>query len=346
VSTLRRLTVVAAVIAAAAVGAAAAGARALERPLRAEIAIPPAAIPDRVLAVHSSAAAMLPVGAWGGEQTAATGERMTIYASARYDQDAAELQRWADFLSGLIHGSELAELTVYLAPPNEVARFCGAAAAACYGSAAADSLLVASGEDLPDGTSAEAVVTHEYGHHIAAHRNNAPWTAVDWGTKRWATYVGVCAGARAGRFFPGDEAAHYTFNPGEDFAETYRVLNARRAGIPEIPWEVVDSSLYPDDTALSLVEQDVTQPWTVATMTTLTGSATHTFSIATPLDGTLKVTLRAPARSRLRLRLGGSAVTTATAATLSSTVCGSRSTKVAVTRLSGRGTYRLTVSKP
>ena len=38
------------------------------------------------------------------------------------------------------------------------------------------------------------------------------------------------------------------------------MLNERRAGLPESPWEVVDQSLYPDQTALDLLALDVTTP--------------------------------------------------------------------------------------
>src|SRR5438034_7045369 len=84
---------------------------------------------------------------------------------------------------------------------------------------------VAPGVELPDGTSKETVLVHELGHNVAANRDNAPWSAVDWGTKRWATYMNVCARHDAGTAFPGDEADHYLLNPGEAFAETYRLLN-------------------------------------------------------------------------------------------------------------------------
>ena len=54
--------------------------------------------------------------------------------------------------------------------------------------------------------SAEAIIAHEYGHHVAANRSNAPWAALDWGTKRWATYIQVCGRARDGRALPGRRA--------------------------------------------------------------------------------------------------------------------------------------------
>ena len=83
----------------------------------------------------------------------------------------------------------------------------------------------------------------------------------------------------------------YLFNPGEVFAETYRLMNERKAGIPETPWRVVDESLQPNDHDLTLVEQDVMQPWsanhtvTIAGRFAARGSSVRSFNVATPLDG-------------------------------------------------------------
>ncbi len=221
-------------------------------------------------------------------------------------------------------------------------------------------MLVAPGEQVDDGVSAEAVVTHEYGHHIASNRSNAPWSAIDTGTKRWASYLQVCQKTDEGTLYPGaEDMRNYQLNPGEGFAEQYRVLNERRAGLPETPWDVVSQSLYPDDTSLALLEQDVLSPWPGATATTLRGSVSakarsRSFSVATTLDGTLRVTLRAPVKTRLALELYvgaarvGRAVTTPTSRTrtVQATVCGVRAYRVSVTRVSGTGAFTLGVSKP
>jgi hypothetical protein len=171
----------------------------------------------------------------------------------------------------LIHGPELGSLTAYLEPLSEVQQQCGSQALACYDPSR--STLYAPGDDPSADLSAEAVVTHEYGHHVAQHRVNLPWAAVDYGTKRWATYEQVCARSEDGELHPGAETQPaYQLNPGEAFAETYRVLNERHAGIPEFAWQVVSQSLYPDDTALALVEQDVTSPWQATTHATRTAA--------------------------------------------------------------------------
>ena len=356
----RLLSIVAAALSVALAGAGSAAARTdvararLDSPQLGEIARGPALIADAKVAATPSRSAY-----WGGATTASTGETVTIYVSDAYPQDPATAQRWADFLASLVHGPELAKLTAYLAPLDQVQSFCGADALACY-SPRSES-LVAPGDDPAAGTSAEAVITHEYGHHIAANRSNAPWVAEDTGTKRWASYEQVCSKTRAGELFPGAETSpQYQLNPGEGFAETYRVLNERLAGLPEIPWAVVSRTLYPDSTALSLLRQDVTTPWTGAT--TIRSTATlgasvrsRTTSIATGLDGTLHVTLQAPARSRFALdvltpsggRLGAHVTTTAGSRTrtVTATVCGQRSLRVRVSRVSGFGTYALTVAR-
>jgi hypothetical protein len=303
------------------------------------------------------AAAGLP-GYWGGVQTTTAGETVAVYASNTYAQDPARTLAWAEFLTKLDHGSELARLQLYVAPLNEVQRVCGAEALACYSSQ--QNVIFAPGDAPDPETSAEAIVAHEYGHHVAANRDNAPWTAVDWGTKRWATYVGVCSKTRQGLLYPGNESGYYRQNPGEGFAESYRVLNEQRLGMTPMGWDVVDQSMYPDAQALAFVQQDVEQPWTAPTTSTITGRVTATAprstkTIATPLDGTVRVSLRPPANSRLTLGLVDAATgkvvaaTTKSApytATLTTTSCGQRSYVARVTAVKGSGTYRLTVSRP
>ena len=79
---------------------------------------------------------------------------------------------------------------------------------------------------------------------MAAHRLNAPWEAVDYGTKRWATYENVCAKTRQGPCTPAPRTrSKYFYNPGEGLAETYRLLNERRLGLPEAPWDIVTKEL-------------------------------------------------------------------------------------------------------
>lgn len=355
----RRLATAA--LAAAALAAVAAGAHAarpaLKAPSAAAIADGPAAIRDTRLASGGARSLQAARAYWGGVYTAFTGETVTIHVSTRYPQDDSRAQRWADFLAGLVHGPELSRLTAYLAPLDEVQSICGEQALACY--SAGDQLLVTPGDDPDSDTSAEAVITHEYGHHVAANRLNPPWSAIDYGTKRWASYEQVCRRTAAGELHPGAEQTDdYQTNPGEAFAETYRVLNERKAGQPEAPWDVVSQALYPDDTALALLEQDVTSPWSADASSARggvlpkRGTATRSYAVATPLDGTFAATLRVPRSlgATLTLYSGSTRLartsTSRGSASLHATVCGSRSLRLAVTRRAGSGAFRLAVANP
>jgi hypothetical protein len=295
---------------------------------------------------------------WGGPHTTATGETVHVFASDSYPVDETRTQGWADYLARLLHGPELSSLELYLAPLDEVEDVCGRGALACYSSAR--NSIVAPGDAPSPELSAEAIVAHEYGHHVAANRANPPWNALDWGTKRWATYVGVCARTAAGELFPGDEREYYRLNPGEAFAESYRVLNQTRLGVPVTPWQIVDERLAPDARALELIAADVAEPWTTSTVVGATGRIAKRGSqkrtqIATPLDGRLRVSLRMPAKGRYAVelvdratgrRLARSTATAPALATLEATVCGARAVVARVTAVRGSGAYRLTIARP
>lgn len=272
---------------------------------------------------------------WGGPTVATDGETVKLLFSDTYPVDPALALQWADFVTSLVHGPELATVTIHFAPPAEVQRLCGAGALACYSPNTAT--IVAPGEDPEPGTSAKGVLTHEYGHHIAASRLNPPFASIDYGTKRWASYENVCAGASSGALYPGaEDVNHYLLNPGEAFAETYRVLNEQKLGLPLEPWDIVTSSLYPDATALSLVEQDVLTPWTKDTTQKLTAKLTskvrsRTFKVSTPYDGTLTVVPHQAGRANVTVSLLVKGVALeargfrrATGTSLSTKVCGER----------------------
>jgi hypothetical protein len=346
---------VATALAAAAAAQSAARPR-LKSPRLAEIARADAPITDSLIAPPATRAlAQAPSGYWGGIYRAATGENVTVYASNAFPMEPALGQRWADFLASLAHGSELSTVNVLLSTPDEISRVCGQDALACY--SARGALLYAPGEDPGSSLSAEAVIAHEYGHHVAANRDNAPWDAIDWGPKRWDSSMQVCAATKQGQLSPGaEDPVRYEQNPGEGWAETYRLLNQRRLGLPESPWEIVTQALYPTDAALAAAAQDVASPWQGDTTTTRTGavtrtSRTRTYSVATPLDGRLKLTLRTSAGLRVAMDVFASStraahVTGAGTLSRSTTVCGARSYRVRVTELRGRGSFRLSVSKP
>jgi hypothetical protein len=325
----------------------------LQSPQRSEISRAGSAIPDVMLS-GKAANIMLPAGSWGGPYTTPTGESVTVFASSAYPVDPSIGQRWANFLSTLVHGSEISSVTVFLAPGFQVDRFCGSDAVACYSSQ--DDLLIAPGDDPGSDLSAEAVVTHEYGHHIAAHRSDAPWDALDYGTKRWASVMQVCARARKGELAPGaEDPVRYDVNPGEGFAESYRVLNERKAGRPETPWQIVSRSLI----RVTRLWQPSTRTWSpvdgrhdyddFGSLHTRK-ARTRTSTFATPLDGTLKVTVRPSAGTRVAVDVfaAGTRVLHATGGTVSrsTTVCGARSYRVRVHATKGSGSFRLAVAKP
>jgi hypothetical protein len=295
---------------------------------------------------------------WGGTVTASTGERVNIRFSDSYPQDPALQQKWANFLASLLHGPELQTVVIYLAPIREVQSVCGRSALACYGPS--DRLIVAPADNVAPDITPESILMHEYGHHVAASRSDDPWEAVDYGTKRWSSYLEVCAKAKAGQLFPGaEDSQNYRLNPGEAFAETYRVLNERRLGLVESVWDVVSDTLYPDETALSLVAQDVTSPWTGNTSSSSAAALskrakTRTVAVSTPLDGTLRVTVRGARNARATLALFNSSgarilsttVAGATTKSLSATVCGTRAYRARLTLQRGSGRFQLAVSKP
>ena len=111
----------------------------------------------------------------------------------------------------------------------------------------------------PPTQTTEEVAAHEYGHAIAFARVN-PYdptgTAVTWGPVYWASYEGVCPRTADGQAFPGDEGAHYAQNPGEAWADTYRMLNG---GQPSL-WQF-DNEFYPNATDYKLARDDITNPW-------------------------------------------------------------------------------------
>jgi len=291
----------------------------------------------------------------GGPTTARTGEQVTVFISDSYTSGVNDAQQWADFIAGLIHGSEISLLTAYIATPDEVSALCyGDDVLGCY----SNDSLVAIG-DTVDGISPQEVVRHEYGHHVAANRVNAPWPSIDWGTKRWASQANICSREAGGNAFPGDEGANYTRNPGEAFAETYRVLNDVRQSGEAIDWPLVDASFLPNAAALQAVEQDVLQPWTAPTTTVVHGvtgtKKVWTMPLALPLDGSLSVDLSFAAGARDDVVLIGAsgkrvlakgAPSGASSERLTYVICGQRAAGLKVTSRVGSGRFELHITRP
>jgi hypothetical protein len=240
-----------------------------------------------------------------GPTATSTGETVTVLVSNTYAVGSPACETWAEFLVKLAHGPELATLTTYIAPLDEVEIVCGARALGCYST----DEMISMGEPFPDGTTPEEVVRHEYGHHIAMNRLNPPWRAIDWGPKYWASAAQVCARAARGEVYPGDEGQNYELNPGEAWAETYRLMDERRAGIFTGGWQIVSQSFFPDDAALQAAERDVLQPWTAGqravfqTRFTKKGKKVWLVPLRSPLDGNLLITAVVPAGGRYEVAL-------------------------------------------
>jgi hypothetical protein len=297
-------------------------------------------------AVDASAGARArAAGWWGGTYTASTGEQVTVLLSDSYPVDDARARYWAEALAGLVHGSELSHLTAHFAPIDEVRRLCGPWAAGCY--SPVDRSLLAPGESS-EGISADAVLAHEYGHHVANSRANPPWNGLHWGPKRWASYARICPRQRAGTVFPGD-ADRYRLRPGEAFAEAYRVLVETRAGSPDFTWSIVDGSFRPDATALRLVYEDVVHPWKPTTRRITgvfkAGPTVQEALLTTPYDGVLTATVT-PRRYRLQVvdPFTGRVLTRGTQ--VRRTVCGERSLLLRVVGDGRPGRFSLQISRP
>jgi hypothetical protein len=271
--------------------------------------------------------------------------------------NADDPQQIADFLGTLIHGPEMELLTVQLDTPSQIEFDCGYGAQACY--YGGENKIVLNGDDspAPEGASREFVLAHEYGHHVARHRESPPPFpgAIDWGTPSWASYENVCQGSRAGALFPGNEGLHYFRDPGEAFAESFAHLRFPESGVP---WRWV-RSLEPDAGALEAIREDTLNPWFGRSAFKLRGRAPPRHggaavrAFGTPLDGT--VSLRPVGQPRYRLSLlspAGRVLRTSRHGLsfghqLNYTVCGQSRLRVAVrsSRRSG-GAFKLQIQRP
>jgi hypothetical protein len=293
---------------------------------------------------------------WGGTYSAPDGEQVTVYISTSYPEADGVAQHWAGFFAGLPHGKELSAAKVYIAPLPQVAEMCFTTEAlGCYGG----QTLVVVGEST-DGIAPSSIATHEYGHHIAANRSNAPWPAIDWGTKRWASQVGVCSRVASGMAFPGDEGVNYSLNPGEAFAESYRVLVETDGTAAGYDWPIIDPSFRPTPESLAALREDVLHPWVGPTTKTIRGKflrqrRTWSTQVATLLDGDLRLRVTVPGGGADDVTLlssdGQTVLATGSWASTGGKsaeyqVCGARSVRVRVTRGGAAARFTLQVQKP
>jgi hypothetical protein len=220
--------------------------------------------------------------------------------------DSSVAQSYVDFLDGLDHGPELPLLKIIIAPPAEVLAACGGqeGTLACYDSGT--SIMEVPGEQTAStasssGVTTSYVVAHEYGHHIAANRSNAPFNAFQFGPKFWASYEMVCDRTSKSLLAPGNEDRYYAENPGEGWAETYAQLK-----YPDVDWQFTPL-LKPDAGAFAAARQDVLNPWQYAKTNTFkgsfgrSGSNSKRVSFVLNLDGALSVKLQGPRKSNYNL---------------------------------------------
>jgi len=292
----------------------------------------------------------------GGLITTSTGETVDVRVSDALPAETTPAS-WAEFLTGLTHGSEIALLTTYIATLDEVQEICGSRALGCY---ARDQMVAPGDTTVPD-VSTEEVVRHEYGHHVAMHRLNSPWVAIDWGPKNWASAADVCARTTRKEAFPGNEGSNYARNPGEAWAEVYRLMDERKAGITSATWPIIAPSFYPNEAALQAAERDVLQPWSAGKTTLFTrvfGKATKKvwwISLPTVLDGDLQVSATVPNGSDSEVALVGSDRRTVIRRAqwvgqrvkrLTGSVCGQRGLFVRVTQRGALGRIRVSAATP
>jgi hypothetical protein len=241
-----------------------------------------------------------PIGDGSGETVA-----IAVTTACQASCTATDPQQIANTLGTFIHGPELGLVTVQLDTPHQIEFDCGYGAQACYYGGENRVVISGNGTPAPEGASREFVLAHEYGHHVARHRESPPPfpPAIDWGTARWSSGEDVCRRSRAGRLFPGSGGLRYFRDPGEAFAESFAHLHFPDS---RVPWRWL-RALKPDAEAFEAIREDTLEPWLGRAALRMRGhapprregAATRTFR--TPIDGT--VSLRLGSRTRFALDL-------------------------------------------
>jgi hypothetical protein len=270
------------------------------------------------------------------------GISIPVEVSASYAANPAVEQGYVSFLGGLVHGSELANLSVFIAPPRQIqSTYCGAGALACY--IGDEQRMYVPGVTQHSNPPVQFLIAHEYGHHIELHRSNDPWSAYDHGAKYWASYKNVCALERRRKL-----TTNYYNDASEGFAESYADMQ-----FPGVDF-IYSDLLAPDNGAFKAIRTDVLRPWrgphTVDLRGTFTpgGRATQTFQLQTPLDGNARFELSAPegATYSLRVVAGSRVVARTRSAAVGYTICGARTLTVQVTRNAGSGPFMAAANIP
>jgi hypothetical protein len=303
--------------------------------------------PDKVRATALRATAAKRLQAHAAETRFRTqdGYEIPVAVSSAYTPDPNVEQGYVNFLDTLEHGPELGKISIYIASPSQIQDdFCGSGALACY--VGDDERMYVPGVNEHSNPPVQFLIAHEYGHHIEMNRSNAPWSAYDQGTKRWATYENVCMLERRGKV-----ATNYYNDPSEAFAESYADMQ-----FPGVDFIYTDL-LKPDQGAFDQIKADVMQPWSDPRPLSLRGdfhphgARRHSFRVQTPLDGTASFQVSAPAGASYRLRVlsHGRVIkrrSTHPAGTANYTVCGERGLTVQVLRVQGSGPFTVSAQLP
>jgi hypothetical protein len=318
--------------------------------------------PPLGLALHGDVVWQRPAGAStsAGPETAdkqviptPDGLRVTVETSRHYLPSPEYDENLVGFLDSLVHGNELNGLRIYVATPGEMSNFCGGLAAACF--IPPEGRIYIVGQASFGGFPTSYVLAHEYGHRIEDYRHNPPFPGgpLYWGTKRWASVKGVCQGALAGKYAPGDEGRYYFENPGEAFAESY-AWSQFGPGIVEWRWA---PSLHPTAAAYAAIRNDILHPWApqrIERQGQLTGNqARHTYRLQPKSDGWLRVAMTGSGGGNLDLglldargKLLGVSAKHGSREHINHLVCGDRNLRLVVLAAKPPGGYRLQIVMP
>ena len=128
---------------------------------------------DRVWATTPPGMMRIAAEADGATYLTASADAQPVRVFRSSAPDPGADQALVDFLGTLLHGRELGALRVHVAAPAEINETCGGGrVVACYAVGASRMYVP---DRAVEGASLEYVLAHEYGHHIAAWRSNAPW---------------------------------------------------------------------------------------------------------------------------------------------------------------------------
>ncbi len=330
---------------------------------RAAFAVPRPALPLRDVVRAAPGAAGARIAATASSQRYPLGDgsadsiAVAVSAACQEECDAADPQAVASAIGTFIHGPEVNLLTVQLDTPFQLGFDCGFEAQSCYFGGENKIVLSGDADPAPDKASRDFVLAHEYGHHVAQHRDMpAPFpTAINWGTERWSSVENVCKGHRAGAFFPGDEGTHYYEDPGEAFAESFAFNRFPQAAV-KWAWA---PALHPSAASLQALRDDTLRPWLGRHSFTVSGRVPRHGALVqefrTPFDGKVSI---GPAGDRklgyeltIRNRSGKTLRSSREGVTfrhrLDYTVCGQSRLRVAVQATGRAGKpFELTIQRP